>query len=170
MFEFVESVRIEAPPADDWVYIADVERWWLASNPEHIRLEVRSPDSAIGLGTEIAFEERVAGIKGQAKGTITQWVPGTQVTWESKAIYQYLGFPLRVREGVSWRVGSNDKGTQLSAHVWAEFSSSLVGRFFEWYAKAILKVVDRDREHARRELEYLKSAIESADQSPKDTG
>lgn len=169
MFEFVESITIEASPADVWDYLADVESWWLASNPEHIYLEVLSPDSSIGLDTKIVFEERVAGINGQAQGTITQFDPGTQITWEGQAIYNYLGFSLEVHEGVSWLVKSDEQGTQLSAHVWAEFPSSLGGRFFEWYAKAILDVVDKDREHARQELQYLKSAIESRGQSAKDT-
>jgi hypothetical protein len=40
-FEFTESIRIEAPPAAVGEHIADVERWWLASNPEHIRIDVR---------------------------------------------------------------------------------------------------------------------------------
>jgi hypothetical protein len=161
VFEFTESVGIEARPEDVWEHIADVERWWLASNPEHIGINVGGDESATGLGTEVIFEERVAGIRGQAKGAITQWVPGTLAEWEGQAVYHYLGFPLRVREGVSWRVDHADGETRLSAHVWAEFPSGLTGRFFEWYAKAVLNVIERDREHARRELEYLKSAIES---------
>ena len=169
MFEFTESIHIEAPPADVWEYVANVEHWWLASNPEHIHLEALNSESAIGLGSKIVFEERVAGIKGKAEGSITKWIPGTEVTWEGVANYHYLGFLLRVHEGVSWRVGINNRGTQLSANVWAKFSSSLLGQLFEWYAKKILNVVDKDREHARRELEYLKSAIESPDQAPDDT-
>jgi hypothetical protein len=169
MFEFTEAIRIEAPVASVWEYVADVEGWWLASNPEHIRINVPGPKSAIGPGTEITFEEHVAGMKGQAKGTITHWIPGTLIEWEGEARYHYLGFPLRIREGVSWRVDSLEEETQLSAHVWAVFPSGLAGRIFEWYAKTLLNVVDRDREHARRELEYLKSAIESVHQSSKGT-
>jgi hypothetical protein len=161
MFAFTEAIDIEASPEDVWLYIADVEGWWLASNPEHIRIEVAGPSSAIGPGTQITFEERVAGIKGQAKGTITHWVPGTLIEWEGEALYHNLGFPLRIREGVSWRVDSLGRETQLSADVWAVFPSGRAGRIFEWYAKNLLNVVDKDREHARRELEYLKSAIES---------
>ena len=168
MFEFIESIMIEASPDKVWNYLEDVEKWWLASNPEHIHLEVLSPNSSIGLNTNIVFEERVAGINGQAQGTITQFDPGTQITWEGQTIYNHLGFSLEVHEGVSWLVESDEQGTQLSAHTWAEFPSSLGGRFFDWYAKAILDVVDKDREHARQELQYLKSAIESGSQSDND--
>jgi hypothetical protein len=170
VFEFTEAIRIEAPAAAVWEYVADVERWWLASNPEHIRIDVPGSPSALGPGTEITFEERVAGIKGQAKGTITQWVPGILIEWEGEALYHYLGFPLRIREGVSWRVDGLEGETQLSAHVWAVFPSGLAGRIFEWYAKNLLSVVDKDRAHARRELEYLRSAIESRHYSSQDTG
>ncbi|MEJ2710216.1 MAG: SRPBCC family protein, partial [Anaerolineales bacterium] len=138
MFKFTESIHIEAPPADVWEYVADVERWWLASNPEHIHLDVPSPEPTVGLGSKIVFEERVAGIKGKAAGSITKWIAGTEVTWEGIANYRYLGFPLRVREGVSWRVDNGEHETQLSATVWAKFSSSLLGQLFEWYAKRIL--------------------------------
>jgi hypothetical protein len=164
MFEFTESIHIEAPPADVWEHIANVEGWWLASNPEHIRIEISGPESAISLGSKIVFEERVAGIRGKAEGRVTGWDPGTEVTWEGIANYRYLGFTMPIREGVSWRVGSDDQGAQLSANVWAKFPQSLAGKLFEWYAKTILDVVQRDREHARRELEYLRSAIESPDQ------
>ena len=168
MFEFTETIRIEAPAASVWEYVADVERGWLASNPEHICINVPGPKSAIGPGTEITFEEGVAGIKGEAKGTITQWVPGTVIEWEGEALYHDRGFLLRIREGVSWRVDSLEEETQLCAHVWAVFSSGLKGRIFEWHTRNLLNVVDKDREHARRELVYLKSAIESRHQLSKD--
>jgi hypothetical protein len=168
VFEFTETIRIEAPAASVWEYVADVERWWLASNPEHICINVPGPKSAIGPGTEITFVEGVAGIKGEAKGTITQWVPGTVIEWEGEALYHDRGFLLRIREGVSWRVDSLEEETQLCAHVWAVFSSGLTGRIFEWHTRNLLNVVDKDREHARRELVYLKSAIESRHQLSKD--
>ncbi|MEJ2210086.1 MAG: SRPBCC family protein [Anaerolineae bacterium] len=164
MFEFTESIRIAAPPAKVWDYVADVERWWLASNPDHIRMDVGGDGAALGPGTEVTFEERVAGLRGRAEGTVTRWVPGNLIEWEGRARYHYLGLPLQVREGVSWQVEGSDGGSRLSARVWAEFPSGLLGRFFEWYAKSMLDVVDRDREHARRELEYLKFEIEAVHQ------
>jgi len=162
MFEFTESISIKASPNTVWQLLADVEKWWPRSNPEHLRIEVRSSDKSIGAGTEVAFEERVAGIKGQAEGMIAGWIPGVEATWEGTATYRYMGFRLGVREGVSWRVESHGETSKLSARVWAEFPSSRFGRFVEWFAKSLLNVVDRDREHARCELEYLKTAIEGA--------
>lgn len=160
MFEFTESIFIEAPSNTVWEQLANIEQWWPPSNPEHIRIEVRSSDEPVDVGTEIVFEERVAGIKGQAQGVITRWIPGTEVTWEGTAVYRYLGFRFRVREGVTWRVESLGEISKLSAQVWAEFPSSVLGRFLEWYMTSLLDVVDRDREHARHELEYLKRMIE----------
>lgn len=162
MFEFTEAIRIEAPRARVWALLADVQRWWLPSNPEHIGLEVRSPDGAIGPGTEIVFEERVAGIRGRAQGRVTRLVPGTEAAWEGVADYRHLGFGFRIREGVAWRVEGAGESSELSARVWAAFPSGLFGRLLEWYARIFLRVVERDRAHARRELEYLKRALEGA--------
>lgn len=161
MFEFVESVNVDAPSPDVWEYVADVEQWWLASHPEHLSLKVRSPGPAIGLGTEIVFEELVAGLKGQAKGMVTEWIPGVRVSWEGTAKYSFFGISLRINEGFSWQVQKVGKGTILSAHVRADFSSPLTGRLFKWQSRRIRRVAERDREHARRELLYLKSVIES---------
>jgi len=162
VFEFTESIMIAAPATAAWELLADVERWWMPSNPEHIRMEVRSQGRPMGVGTKIAFEERVAGITGSAEGIITQLSPGEQATWEGTAVYRYFGLRLQVHEGVSWRVERHDQGSKLSAHVWAEFPATTIGRILEWYAKSVLNVVERDREHARRELEYLKGVIEGA--------
>lgn len=162
MFEFTESIRIEASPADIWNVLQDVEQWWPPSNPEHIKIEVRSPDKSIDVGTEIGFEERVAGIKGRAEGKIIRLIPETEVTWEGVAEYRYVGLPFQIREGVSWQIDRDGEASELSAQVWAEFPSTIFGRLLEGYAKSVLNVVDRDREHARQELEYLKRAIEGA--------
>ncbi|MGD8866814.1 MAG: SRPBCC family protein [Gemmatimonadales bacterium] len=160
MFQFTESIMIAAPAAATWEVLADVETWWPLSNPEHIRMEIESAERPIGVGTTVAFEERVAGIKGRAEGVITQWIPNERASWEGTAEYRYLGLPFRVREGVSWQVENLGEESRLSARVWAEFPATLFGRILEWYARSLLKVVDRDRAHARRELEYLKGEIE----------
>ena len=164
MFEFAETVDIGAPLEEVWDYLADVDQWWLASNPEHIKIAMGGSGSDIVPGTKVSFEERIAGVRGRAEGTITKVVPENVIEWQGDAVYRYFGLSFRVREGVSWQVGDGDPGAKLSAHVWAEFSASFAGRLFEWYAKTLLNVVDRDREHARRELEYLRSAIESMHQ------
>lgn len=162
MFRFTESVRVDAPAENVWKRLTDIERWWLPSNPEHIRLDVQTCGQPIGVGTKISFEERVAGLRGRAEGEITKWTPGEEAAWQGEAEYRHLGFRFRIREGVSWRVGSDSRASILSAQVWAKFPSSIFGRFLEWYAKSLLNVVNRDREHARRELEYLKNEIEQS--------
>lgn len=161
MFEFTESIEIKAPAARVWKHLADIKRWWLPSNPEHISLEVRSADKTIQVGTEILFAERVAGIRGEAAGRVTRLIPGTEATWEGVAEYRYSGLRLPIQEGVSWRVEGDAAMAKLSAHVWANFPANAWGRFVEWYAKAFLKVIERDRQHARCELEYLKRVIEA---------
>ena len=163
MFEFTESIRIEAPADQVWEQLADIERWWMLSNPEHSSIQVQSSDKPIGAGTEVVFEERVAGIPGRAEGRITRWIPGTEATWEGEAAYQYVGFCFHIREGVSWRVEGRGDTATLSARVWAHYPPGVLGRLLEWYTKTVLNVVERDREHARRELVYLKSVIEGGD-------
>lgn len=161
MFEFTESVHIQASTDQVWSLLQNVERWWPPSNPEHIGIEVRSSNNSIGVGTEIVFEERVAGIKAKAEGEIKRFVPKTEAAWEGTAKYRYFGVSLVVDEGVTWQLADSNGGAVLSAHVWAKFPQSLFGRALEWYAKAILNIVKRDRAHARCELEYLKRTIES---------
>lgn len=160
MFEFTESVHIQAPTDEVWSLLQNVEQWWPPSNPEHVGIEVRSSDKSIGIGTEIVFEERVAGIKAKAEGAVKRYEPLTEVAWEGTAKYRYFGIPLEVDEGVAWRLAADEGGTVLSANVWAQFAQSLFGSAVEWYVKSILNVVEKDRAHARCELEYLKRTIE----------
>ncbi len=161
MFEFTETIEIRKPASELWRTLVKLEEWWPPSNPEHIGIEVHSDGNPIGLGTEIAFEERVAGVKAKAKGSITGWTPEREAAWEGDATYRYYGIPLHVREGVVWRVEDRGDASRLSANVWAKFPSSMFGRALEWYAKTFLNVVKKDREHARCELEYLKRISES---------
>ena len=137
----------------------------MASNPEHIALEIRSPEKRIAAGTEIAFEERVAGIRGSAAGTVTNLTPGVAATWEGVAEYRCAGFRMSIEEGVTWSVEPTATGSKLSAHVWARFPSGWLGPLLEWYSTAILRIVHRDREHARCELEYLKRLFEGGGRS-----
>ena len=161
MFEFTESVRVDAPPGKVWKLLADVERWWPPSNPEHIRIDVLGRSKVIEVGTNINFEERVAGVKGKASGTITRFIPEAEATWEGVAEYRYFGLRFQVHEGVSWYVDKDGEASRLSARVWAKFSSGMFGRLLEWYAKTLLNVIARDREHARCELVYLRNTIEN---------
>jgi len=104
LFEFTETVSIRATPESVWSRLADVESWWLKSNPEHISLEIGSPDKRVAAGTEIAFEERVAGITARASGTVISLTPGVAATWEGMANYRYCGFRLAIQEGVTWSI------------------------------------------------------------------
>lgn len=163
MFQFTESIEIAADAGRIWETLVDIETWWPPSNPEHISIKVQSAGKPINTGTRIDFKEKVAGIKGQAIGSISEWTPCHKATWEGKALYKYYGIPLHIEEGVTWLIEEKTGVSDLSAHVWAKFPPSGPGRFLEWYATKILNVIDRDRDHARCELEYLKGIIEGAD-------
>jgi hypothetical protein len=160
MFRFTESIPIHASPATVWATLLDIESWWPPSNPGHIGIDVRSSGKPVGLGTAIAFEEKVAGIAAHAEGTITRWAPEKEAEWRGVAVYRYYGIPIRIPEGVTWSIAHRDGGSVLSATVWAEFPANLFGRLFEWYAIRILNIVPRDRDHARCELQYLKRILE----------
>lgn len=162
MFEFTEAVSIRATAENAWSRLSDLESWWLESNPEHISLEIGSPGKRFAVGTEIAFTERVAGIKASASGTVISLMPGVAATWEGVANYRYFGFDLAIQEGVTWSIEANMGSSTLSAHVSARFPAGAFGRFFEWYSVRILHVIERDRQHARCELVYLKHLIERA--------
>ncbi|PYP69840.1 MAG: hypothetical protein DMD41_16250 [Gemmatimonadetes bacterium] len=161
MFEFEESVSIDAPVSDVWKFVTDVSRWWLPRAPTTL-LQLRTAKGLLGLGDEVGFEEWVGGNRGEARGTITEWTQGRAVTWEGEATYRYFGVRIRIEESVTWRVQPRSGGSELSARVWARFPPGLLGRLTEWYAEAVLHIVDKDRQHARRELDYLKRALESA--------
>lgn len=162
MIDFTERVEIEAAPAEVWALLRDVEEWWVPSNPEHESLEVLS-DGDLGRGTRIRIRESIAGVPGEAVGTVTEYRPGEAITWQApEARYRLHGIPLRVAEAVQWRV-EGEAGlarAALSARVWAEFGSGLRGRLTEWIFRRLLNGVERDRAHARRELLYLKGRLE----------
>lgn len=138
MFEFTEAVSIGATAESVWSRLSDLESWWLPSYPEHIVLDIRSPGKRVAVGTEIAFEECVAGIKASATGAVTSLIPGVAATWEGAAKYRHLGLELTVQEGVTWRIEPKMGGSTLSAHVWARFPAGAFGRFLEWYSTRIL--------------------------------
>jgi hypothetical protein len=162
VFAFTESIRIQATPGAVWEVLADVEQWWRASNPGHLHIEVQPPGEPVGPGSGIVIAERIAGIRGKAAGSLTRWTPEREAAWEGTAVYRDCGMPVRIRQGVCWRIGDRGRSSKLSAHVWAAFPPTLTGRILEWYMKTVLKAVERDREHTPRELEYLKAAIEGA--------
>lgn len=162
MFDFVESVVIAAPHAQVWGVLSDIDGWWLASNAEHDSLEHLDPLPPTEVGARLRIQEKIGGIPGVAVGTITAVDPGRAVTWEADARYRWLGIPVRVGEGVTWRVEPRDEATtRVSARVWATFPHHLVGRIAALAFTHLLNGVEKDREHTRTELRYLKDAIET---------
>jgi hypothetical protein len=163
MFEFTESISILAPPPAVWEFLRDVEGWWPASNPEHDSIERLDDRDVLEVGAQLRIREKVAGIPGVATGTITRVAPGSAITWEApEARYKWFGLSFTVGEGVTWRVepGDDDKSAIVSAHVWATFPPGVPGRLLE-FGFRMLGGVEKDREHARVELRYLKRVIEA---------
>lgn len=119
MFEFTETISIDAQPGQVRQLLSDVERWWPPSNPEHIGIEVRSSDKSIRAGTPVIFEERVAGVSARAEGAITRLIPEAEATWEGVAVYRYWIFRFKIHEGVSWRLSADGTSSKLSVKVWA---------------------------------------------------
>ncbi len=160
MFEFTESIQVNASLSRSWRYLVDVERWWPASNPEHDNIEILGEDRALSVGTQIRIHEKVAGIPGEAVGEVTDYVEEDHLTWEAVAKYRLWGVPMKVSEGVRWSLRPQDDGVELSATVWAKFPRGLRGKSFEWLFKGPLNGVAKDRQHARRELEFIKGELE----------
>jgi hypothetical protein len=163
MFEFTESIDIEAGNDVVWQLMSDLGRWWPKSNPEHDQLQYLD-DPPLHEGSRLRIKERIAGIPGVAVGTITRFEPGKVVTWEADgARYRLAGLRITLDEGVRWELealpDSQPAATRVSATVWARFpgrGGSLVERGFRLGGG-----VRKDREHARTELAYLKRTIES---------
>ena len=91
VFEFIESILIEAPHERVWAVLSDVDNWWLASNPEHELLEHLDARPATEVGSRLRIRERIGGIPGEAVGTITAVAPGSAVTWEAEARLSLVG-------------------------------------------------------------------------------
>jgi uncharacterized protein YndB with AHSA1/START domain len=164
MFAFTEAIVIDAPPEAVWRVISDVDGWWLASNPEHESLERLDSRPVTEVGAKLRIREKIGGIPGEAVGTITSVEPDSAVTWEAEATYRWLGMKLTVDEGVTWRVQlqENEKSL-LSARVWAAFPQGALGRLAAIGFVHLFNGEEKDREHARTELRYLKRVIEGAD-------
>lgn len=160
-FEFTEAITVDAPPALVWQVMSDLDGWWVASNPEHVSLE-RLDDRGIAVGARLRIREKIAGVPGEYVGELTRVLPQREVTMEAPAArYRLLGVPFTVGEGVTWRLEPADDGTsQVSANVWATFPYGVFGHVLAWAFVHVLNGIDKDREHARVELRYLKRIIE----------
>ncbi len=169
MFAFTETIEVVAPKHSVWDLMCDIREWWPPSNPEHESLDFLDGSSEIGVGTRLRIRERVAGVPGEAVGTITRFEVGDEVTWEApEARYRLFGVPVMVAEGVTWTFVARGSRTQVSAHVWSALPHRWLGRILEWGFK-LLGGVDKDRKHARQELAYLKQRIEMGAPSREDT-
>lgn len=162
MFEFTETIGINAAAATVWAAVQDIETWWPPSNPEHDSIE-RLDDRGAEVGARLRIREKIAGIPGEAIGVITSLTPGSEVTWQSdNARYRWFGVPITVAEGVTWRIEpDSETACSLSAHVWASFPRSLRGAVLAWAFEHMLNGIAKDRQHARAELKYLKKTIEA---------
>lgn len=162
MFEFTETLQIEAPATTVWDTIVDVEEWWPPSNPEHDSIERLDDGGDLAVGTRFHIREKVAGIPGEAIGIITDLEPGTAVTWRAdQARYRLHGLSFTIGEGVTWRVEPDGPDAcRLSANVWATFPDGVTGRVLSFVFAQLLDGIAKDRQHTRVELEYLKKSIE----------
>lgn len=162
MFEFTESVAVAAPPEAAWAVMRDLEGWWPESNPEHESLERLDERDVLEVGAKLKIREKIAGVPGEAVGEITRVEPFSTVTWEAaQAHYRLLRLTLTVMEGVTWGIEPQGDGATVRAHVWARFPPGPLGRVLEWFFRRVLDGVEKDREHTRTELRYLKQLIES---------
>jgi hypothetical protein len=161
MFDFTAKLMIDTSVDALWQRLTHIKSWWLASNPEHISLEILAEDYELHVGTPIRIRERIAGIPGEATGQIQTLEETREITWVSDdAMYRFWGLPLSVKEGVTWRVEPQGDHVQLSAHVWAEFPETWFGGLVEWFFKHVINGVDKDYEHAMTELRYLKETMD----------
>ncbi len=158
-FSFEESTEIASSRV--WESLVDIEDWWLASNPEHEELRLLTP-GPLRRGSRLSIRERIAGIPGEAEGIVTGFEPGHSVAWEATdATYRVMGLSFSVSEGVTWTVEETSTGkSRLSARVWARFRPGVRGTLFAW-AFRLLGGIERDRRHARRELDYLRRRLET---------
>ena len=161
LFEFTESIQIQASLDRAWRYLVDIEQWWVPSNPEHDSLEILGKGQELDVGTRIRIREKIAGIPGEALGEVTELSAPHHITWKADlACYRLWGIPLRVTEGVRWSLVPSEAGVKLSATVWAIFPCGLKGRLVEWLFKGPLQGETKDRRHAQRELEHIKKELE----------
>lgn len=86
------------------------------------------------------------------------------MSWQAdRARYRLLGISFTICEGVTRRVDPDGSdASRLSAHVWARFPQGVVGHVLEFVFRRLLTGIEKDRRHARIELEYLKATIEPA--------
>ena len=108
------------------------------------------------------FARRSRASRARRIGTITPIDRGTSVTWEAPdARYRWFGVKVTIGNRVTWTVEPRGQSALVSAHVWATFRS-IPSRLLEPVFTRLLKGTEKDREHTRVELRYLKHLIEAS--------
>lgn len=163
MYEFTETILIEAPPTRVWEVMSDLEGWWQAGNPEHESVELLD-GSGVRVGAQVKIREQIAGMPGEAVGVITAVRPGSALTLEvPEARYRWHGIPATISEGVTWEIEprEDEANTRVTARIWVLFPIGLIGSAMRWAFVRPLNGIEKDREHARTELRHLKLLTES---------
>lgn len=143
-----------------WDYMINLNNWWVKSNDEHDSLKVLSEGDELKEGTLIEIKEKVAGVSCVAIGKIHSLDKYNTVTWESdRAVYNFFGLRVKVREGVKWSLKKSNKRTILSADVFAEFQG-FFGPLYKFLFKNVLNGIEKDYQHALKEVKYIKSVLD----------
>jgi hypothetical protein len=162
-YEIKPEVEILAPVNNTWDFLINVENWWVKSNPDHKSLTINNSEREIRPGTKITIREKIAGIPCKAIGEITKYEINRKVEWS--AVYYIFGLKwIRVNAGVAWKLRSiSEDSCALMAHVWARFPQNPLNKFIWYFFKNIMNGIEKDHEHAMKELTYIKEVIEDSD-------
>jgi hypothetical protein len=161
-FSFTEAISIDAPATTVWATLVDIEGWWLASNPEHDSIDRLDDGNDVTIGARFRIREKIAGVPGTGIGVVTHLDPGTSVTWTADRMrYRLLARTITLGESVTWMVAPDGPASsRLSAHVTAQFPAGAKGKILRLVFTQLLRGIDRDRSHARTELEYLRRILD----------
>lgn len=163
MIEVKASVTIEKPPKVVWDYVAQIDKWWLASNlKEHIELSLVDTKK-VEADAKFVLKEKIAGVRGEALAKIAEFLPPRKLVWQSlHAEYRLPGIKIPVKEGGTFEIVETNNGCELSHYVWGELHSIPLKGMLEWFFKAVLRGEKKDYEHTYRELLFIKRQLESA--------
>lgn len=161
MLSYTKSVTIGACPGAIWACLVDFDHWWAGAHPGHLRVEIPSGSRRVVTGTEIHFEERVAGLKAVTVGWIVSLHPEVELTWEGVGDFRFLGVRIAARTGIRWQLlRMGGEVTMVTTSMWAEVASGWRGELLEWAAEKLLRMVERGGKHLRGELHSLKDLAE----------
>lgn len=171
MLSYTESVTIRACPEAIWGHLVEFDRWWMGAHPGHVRVEIPSGSRRVVTGTEINFEERVAGLKVMAEGWIVSLHPEVELTWEGVGDFRFLGVGIAARTGIRWQLARmGGDVTIVTTSMWAEVAGGWRGELLEWTAEKLLRMVERGGRHLREELHSLRELAEGSGGLPVGVG